>query len=382
MNSKVLQTLKESGVEVASACWDSDPEWFMPDEQGCLDFEVDGANICKLHSFSSRPELASPRIYELMKEFQPNVVLSMGGYEDTRFIAAIKGLYPNLFKWVAYLTIDSGPIPSQNKEAFDWMDSVLVSSKTGLKYVKELYEDAELLEYGPDESVFYMENRISIPKEIRVLCCSKNSQTTNIPAFIEAVSMANNSSCGAITGRLHTNIFDPGSYDIQSLIERFDKHECISLPTEYVGINDGISDEEMRQMYHNYDVIVDVSVRSSTGISVLEAMSCGCIPVLNNVCALSDILENCPESITYPIRGVKYLGEHGEGYQIADHLSLRRALMAILENHKQEDGWLETVAKVASETAKKYSCEKFLQLIKEKTLSSVKLEDRVMIDSF
>jgi len=60
-----------------------------------------------------------------------------------------------------------------------------------------------------------------------------------------------------------------------------------------------ISNEEIMKLYQKAKVYCQLSYRESFGMSLLEAMSCGCIPVISNRGALPEVVDNLGFIVDY-----------------------------------------------------------------------------------
>lgn len=358
INASLLDEFSK-GHSVASLCWDHDPSYFMPEdmENPRFFYTRDGNDLCEIFPISRLPEQAVVSAFEIMKSFQPDVVITIGDYHETAWMHAIKQAYPQLFKWIAILTINSLPMNGDFTDAISIADRIVVTNESSRSIWKEGMPEIEVHKFGPSGSFFAsMDNSM-----FRVMASCKNSQSANCAAFIQSVS-------GFLDGNnaeayLHTNINDIGDYDIDELIERFGKGDYVDLPSKFVSINEGIPERDLAIEYAKSSVFVDLSVQSATGLSVLEAMSCGCVPVVSGANGLKEIVEQigCDGLL---VKSVEFVGDRGEVLYLADPDDAESKLrqLYILWEHRIKE--FEEISSKCRDIAKRYSQDTFVKGIK------------------
>jgi glycosyltransferase involved in cell wall biosynthesis len=382
MNSSILCYLNKNGYEVGSAVFHNDPAWFVPGNDGIVKFEKNNQFICNLYPFLNLAEKSSVQVYEIMKKFQPDIVITMGDYQEVDFLFAIKALHPNLFKWINILTIDAYPINNSRKDAFKYMDYVLTTTKLGLTEVTRLTSVAvEHLPFGVDSNVFYDTGVGRLEDRLDVFGCGKNSQTSNPAAFIKGLLDANKIEKD-INGYLHTNISDLGDYDLFNLRDRYRKG-ClgnVEFPTLFVGLNDGVNDSELNYKYNTSDVIVDVSVRSSTALSLLEGMSTGCIPVGTRVGAIKEVISMMPKEYQFFVRSNTYVSNLDEEYEIVSSEDLSSILLKIYQLKKKDLNKFGVIREISRSVAKKFDVNGFLVKIKDIIEKTKNLKKNLVVE--
>ena len=364
INSHVLECLSEmEDVEVSSAVWHHDVSWYAAGDDGKFVFEKDGKKICDIYPFVNKSSMSSPQVYEIMKKAQPDMVISIGDYHETDFIFAIKALHPTLFKWVSILTIDALPINDSRRDAFNYIDYVISSTKEGYEEIKGFSNTTcEYVPIGIDHDKF--KNVENDNEKLRVFGCGKNSQSSGSATYMMGVSSASASNDN-IESYMHTNISDEGDYDLYYLKERYDKNNVIALPDEFVGINDGIEVEKLVERLNSCDVVSDLSVRAGTGMSVLEGMACGCIPVVTKVGALKEIVEEMPEKYRFFVDSNVYVGALAEHYEVASYKSFADILLKLDDIKRRKPEEFQEIKLCSVKVSKKFELRNFLQKIKD-----------------
>jgi glycosyltransferase involved in cell wall biosynthesis len=377
INYSILSYLKKKGHIVGSAIRFNDINWHLTDENGIVKFEINKENICDLYTFVDSPQI-SPDIYEIMKKFQPEIVITIGDYQENDFLFAIKMLHPKLFKWINILTIDAIPINDNRKKSFDYMDYVLTTTKSGLEEVKRLSNvPSEYIPFGIEDDFCKLEKEKT--DKLFIFGCGKNSQTSNLASLIKGISKASKIEEN-ISGYIHTNISDKGDYDLLLLKERYGVN--IGFPEGFVGLNDGLGKQELNEKYNKSDIIVDASVRSATALSLLEGMSTGCIPVGTKIGAIKEVISLMSKEYQFFIESNMYVGQLEEEYEIIAPDSLSDTLLYLYELKKKD---LEKFNKIKEESivvASKFKINNFLTKIEDIVEKSKNIKVSFVVESF
>ncbi len=344
IHSDVIRRLVSEGHEVASAVWHHDEGYFMPSEENVHSYEFDCNHVCYLYPFMPKTEESSPFIYELMKAVQPDIVITIGDHKDTNFVYAIKAMYPTLFKWIAVYTIDCKGIPVVNKDAFEYADCVITTNEFALKEISSFANVQGLyVPYGPNHEIF---SNLNGERDL-VLCSARNAQSSNIPSFIMATS--------EVKSYLHTNMYDPGDYNIDGLKEKY-KSSSFEYTTDFCSIKDGVPDSKMVEIYNKSSIIVDCSIKSATALSLLEAMACGCVPIGPNYGRVGEIISEMPEGFQFTVQYNVFIGQNEEEFAIVSPVHLNSVINQVLSNKDV----LQEASMAAVKIAKKYSNVDFL----------------------
>jgi len=373
IHTDVINILSKDDHIINSAVWHLDLSWFMPNDNGKYIFEQDGKKKCEMHPFSKVPvDKATIGLYEIVKKIKPDVVVSIFDYVDMSPLNAIKTLDPNAFKWISILAIDSSPINEKMIEFFVSMDSIITTTKQANKEISEnINVDCQYIPYGSDHDVFFVDREDKIVSPMRIMSCAKNSQSSNIAAFILSIKYMH----GDVAGYLHTNHSSLGDYDLETLIERYDLSSVIELPKKFVSINDGIDACELNKEYNKSDIIVDVSVRSSTALSLLEGMSAGCIPVITNVGALKEVVEMLPRSYRFIVESITYIGDNGKEYQVASPEGIAKKILYIKNIRDRNPTLFDGIRNCVVGISKKFCNKFFAEKVKE-VVEGIKVNSR------
>lgn len=384
INSAVLKYLKSIGHDVSSACWHHDEGYFLPEaNSGQYEYEDDGSKICDLYPFIVHPEHSASQVYEIMKKVAPNVVITIGDHKETNFMYAIRSMYP-VFKWISIVTIDAHNISESNFEFLNYADAVICLSKFSYDQLsRKVKQPLFMIPFGPDHSQFYINKLRNYQSDkMRILCTSKNALSNNLGNLIKAVSGLKE----YVDLYLHSNIYDVGEYDIYNLIDIYNATNVI-LPEEYVSIKDGVSTHKMNDLYNSFDAIIDCSARSSTALSVLEAMSCGCLPIVSSYAALGEVVGGIIGSADacyrdcFMIDSFCYIGRMEEEFSICTVEGITNSILNMYSRIVRNGNIFKNVSEKCVEEAKKYDKFIFLKKLENAINQVISSESKIYVDS-
>tara|TARA_B100000614_G_scaffold262909_1_gene300819 strand:+ start:296619 stop:297767 length:1149 start_codon:yes stop_codon:yes gene_type:complete len=382
MNADVLKRLKEDGHDVVSAVWHHDEGYFLPDEGGIHNFEDENGNvICELYPFLLHTNQADAALYELMKKLQPDMVISIGDYKEVSFIYAIKEMLPTYFKWVAVFPIDCLHVNEEFKHQIEYADYVVTTSNFGAEDISNLCNvRAECIPYGPNHSNFpWVERSCETPTFI---CSAKNAQASNLGAYIKAFGNVGRPGTDIeARAKLHTNLYDPGDYELPLLIDRYQAHN-VELPEKFVSIKDSITDEEVAEEYASAHFVVDVSVKSATALSMLEAMATGCIPIGPNSGRVGEIISMMPEEFQLFLPHVTYIGGKEEEYSVVSVEGLEEVIVEAVVDRFVDSDWMAEASKAARQVALEFSNQSFLDGLTQTIATVSQTEAPIAVESF
>lgn len=376
INHDVIKGLKSQGHHVESVVWNHDPIHFMPNEAGEHVFYDSDGIMAKLHPFLGEKGEFTPFLYEKMKVTQPDVVVTIGTYRESADIWPIKMMYGRLFKWLAILTDGSPFLNEHHGERLQYPDSAICTSKCGLKAFRKISSTpSEYIPYGPSKDFHPLENEL--PEQFGVISLAKNSQMCNPGAFIKASAKAR------VAAFLHTNIDDDGEYDLRLLKKRYDPDGFVALPDLFfVSLREGVKAPLLNMLYNRSHAVVDCSMQSATALTMLEAMSTGCVPVGMDFGAVGEVLEKVAEPYRFVVPHSVFVGPNEEEYAIPDVDGLADVLSGLKERLQNEMDWFKEAREHAISVSAIFSKEKFISRVNEIVNGAVAWLETIAVDIY
>lgn len=319
----------------------------------------------KLHPYSGEKGGLQKFIINICKKVQPDIIITIGDYSDHFAIWQIKERYPNLFKWICILVNGLDKINLKFAECLKLSDLIITTTQNVQENLKKYINNNILhIPYGTCNFYSYNTNR-----ELKVLLLSKNYQTSNLQSIFNAIKYTK------LKAYLHTNINDSGDNDLSNILTNYN----IELPYKYVSNHEGYSDEELNQKINECKIVIDCSFYSSTGLSLLDGMAGGCLPIGINYGAVGEIINNLPEEYRFFVNFNKFYGNWGEKYAVIDesHLSV---ILEILK--KKDKGWWEKGEYYINNVLKKYKEIDFFNKFKEEAEKVIYCEDSIIVDVY
>ena len=386
ITSDLLKYFKLNNISVSAAVWHHDVNYFMPADDGKFYYDIDGENICEIMpipyplNFNNIKQKSTIALYEIINKIKPDIVISVSDCDEIDFICAVKQILD--FKWLGILTVDNFPINEKNLDYIGLMDSVVVTNSQSKKNIIEKIPgcNPDFYSYGYDDKIFkYNEN---IHDNFTVLNVSKNAQIYNIGAFIEAFAKFSKTKNDVIC-RMHYNINDPGEYDVDLLVSRYKIQDKIIFEDRYISIKDGLTASEMADFFNDGDVLVDCSVGSATSMGIMEAVACGCVPLVNYCGSNMDLLLNNVLNSQNIIDSLDYIGKNEEVLKISNPDNIVDKLNELYSLWKVDRCLFNNIKNKYSVEIKRYNNREFLNKIKEKMFSVIKDDSKVIcIDEF
>ncbi len=317
INSCLLQHFRSQGHTVSTASWHHDKSYFLAEDDSKFYFETD-SRVCQIHPVDYDVTKSVKQVYEVIKKFEADVVLSIGDYYETDFIHGIKSIYPTLFKWVSILTTNASPIEPFHRDSLESIDEAIVTTTDGMSELRRmLVTSVVYANPGYDTDVFYPD--IIHDDQLTIVANLKNAHSSNLPAFLHAMKNLENWGID-FKAFLHTNLYDKGDYDIRRMVKEFEVEKVVCLPEMFCSLQEGPDDAYLRRLYSKSHIVVDPSMRSASAMNVLEAMACGCMPFVSNVGALKDVVNQT--GVGCLLDGNRFVGERHQEMQVISDIGL------------------------------------------------------------
>lgn len=316
IHSEILKFLYFNNHSVAAACWAHDTSYFLPkeneknEEKYYYDFD-DHSIPMMLFDPIKDPSIS---VYEILKFYNPDLVITIGDYNDFLYMKAVQMFSEEPYPWLAVLANHSYPINEKNLDLVHSMSGILCTYKKCYDELDKIFNKSNIsYSYiGCPDLNDQIGNRDKIRSEkkienkFRVMNCGKNIQADSIPMIMEAAKDLR-IDIPELELYIHSNIHDIGDFDMQAIRERFDPNaEFIVFPDKYVSLIDGYDQKPFESELIASDVLVATSINSSSGLMIFEALACGCLPLMSNTGCHSEIAE--------------LLGDLSDEYQADDFL--------------------------------------------------------------
>lgn len=289
VHSMILEHLFKSGHSMAAIGMSHDTNYFLPkpDTHGNLVYYYEFENHqIPLVPFNVVKDQAIG-IYEILKLFEPEMLITIGDFNTFLYMKAVKMFIEKPIQWLAVVTNYSYPINENSLDLLEDIDGILCTNSDSYYMFKDLYKKEEI----SLNHVGALKPKI-VPirsSDFRIITTAKNTQSDNIPMIMEAASSCRRD-IADLKLYIHTNVYDPGDFDLNLLRSRFDPNdEFISFPEKYVSINEAYADEDFQRELSCSDVFISVAGNAPTGIAAFDAVACGCVPLLSDVGSHRDI---------------------------------------------------------------------------------------------
>lgn len=343
--------------------------YFLPNQSGDFLYE----NI-KIHPFLDAVGALAPFCINTMKSLQPNVVVTIGYRKEHEYMAIIKSMYPNLFKWVAIIPT-VGPFGSDIYE-LNLADSIILTNKQSYCSIgTNTITNTSVfhIPYGGDSNVFNIQSE---SRKLSAVYCCKNAIESNPGVLINAVTKAH------IPTYIHYNLDDPGDYNVDRLITIGGSRKYVTLPKNFVSLKEGLADNLMNDIYNAHFLVMDCSMQSKTGVSVIEGMLAGCVPVGPNFGAVGDIIESLPEEYRFFIPHERIMWFKEEEAAAVSEEGLVGIFKEIKHKFMNDKDWRKNAAQKMREKGLIFSKENFVQMTKGIVESVANKESAILVDSY
>ena len=388
INSWILQYLFLSGDQVIGLVWGHDTSYYIPDEatgQFSYHFDYAGAK----HEIPIIPftlgENDSVAVYETLNRLQPDIILTVGDLPDFLFLRAVKSFCQHPFKWVWILTNYGYPLNENHIDLLREVQAIICVNRQTYEMVKVFYAGILDMHYvGCNRSIYNYEG-VTRGDKFRVMTCLKNEQKDNLPAVMEAGSQIR-IDIPCLELYIHANVHDHGDFDLQLLKERFDPQgEFIVFPEKYVSILEGYAEQEYAAELKKSDVFISTPMTTASGMSVFQAVSCGCFPILSDEginAELAEVFDDYCWHLSlqkkdFLVPTMKFIGGDEKYLGICDMSYLKKRIVFnfILNKHARE------ISKRLSESLAGNTHGKFLEKIKEVLNSVGRLNDTLSLET-
>lgn len=376
IHSALLRSLKGDGYYPEAVAANHDVQYFLPDEVGEHFYEHGDGQRTRVYPYTGLGASLPQIVMTTLQRTQANALITIGDYSETSFVAYIKGHNPRFFKWIMLLTSGSTLVNERHRERILQADYIVTTTQVLYHAVKSLgAANVEYLPFGPCPQTFYPKS--GEKDGFKALCVSKCRQNSNLGAFIKGVAGA------GVRGTLHTNRDDKGAYDLPLLISRYGVKDRLEMTEGFnSSARDGMSTEDLNDLYNAHQVIVDCSLQSGTALSLLEGMSTGCVPVGVDFGAVGEVISQMPEWCRFSVGYETFLGPGQEEHAIAKTKELSDHLRNLNMMSSIAPADIARAASSAKEVAQNFSKERFLSRLNDILANVLQSEHAIVVDSY
>ena len=373
VNRDVISALKARGHHVECLSTYHDILHFLPSEDGIHYYDHENGMRTRLHPHLQDIGTLPITLIDVMRKVQPSLIISIGDYSECAAIYHVKAKYSSLFKWIILNTTGMDVVNEKYREPLNLADTIFATCKSATLALQKLCScPVEHIAYGPAEKF----TDLSIRNGFSAIIRSNNRQSCNIGAFIRAMAIAD------AEGTIHTNIDDPGDYDLRLLINRYKMNEKVKLPNKFVSIREGVPHYCLNEIYNRHCVAIDCSFQSGTALSLLEAMSTGCIPIGMNFGAVGDVLNAVPEEFRCFVQYETLLGPGQEEHAIISVKDLAVAIKNMKKRFTNDPCWFKEGGDKVKEVAHNFSNRNFVNRIVDTAEKVLQSEHAIVVDTY
>lgn len=228
--------------------------------------------------------LAAEPTQRLIREWKPDLVFTIGDIWMVDFLPQVAGR--DGFRWLAYFSLDGGPVPLPWQDTIRDMDHPVVFSRFGRDLVVPVAgRPIAFVPHGVDSTVFAplegkteIQARNGFDGKFVIGCVARNQARKNLPALLRAFARFAEGKEDAVL-YLHTTLSDPAGWDIPVLLHRFGIKKITFFTGGVHDARCGVPDTLMARIYNLFDLMVLPTTGEGFGLPLLESQSCG-VPVL------------------------------------------------------------------------------------------------------
>jgi glycosyltransferase involved in cell wall biosynthesis len=310
----------------------------------------DGDNRHKEYSSRADNQFGRWRFEKVLLDFRPDVVIDIRDY----WMSAYQRLSPlrHFFHWILMPTVDSSPQQEEWIDTFLNADAIFTYSDWGAEVLKE--QSSGKINYidtvspGVNCNIFKPKNRSSIREHFGIAndaiiigSVMRNQKRKLIPELFASFRIALDKLIDSNQSHLadkmylymHTSYPDMG-WDIPELLKQSKLankvlftyackncghvtcnkfvgphkvcNKCLNKTASFPSVTDGISTENLSNVYNLFDLYVQYSICEGFGMPQVEAGACG-VPIATvNYSAMCDVINKLD---AYPIKIQTYFKE-------------------------------------------------------------------------
>lgn len=242
--------------------------------------------------------LAKDTATRLIQEWNPDMLLTIGDLWMVDFLRTVEKR--GSFRWLAYFSLDGGPVPLPWQQIIRDIDLPVVFSRFSRDLVQP-HSDRPVayIPHGVDTHRFVpmddkqeLKEAVGLGNRFVVGCVARNQARKNLPALLRSFA-AFAQGKDDVGLYMHTAAREPHGWDLSALVHRFgiEKQTFFTETLYQSGVY--VSDPALVRIYNLFDIFVLPTTGEGFGLPILESQSCAVPALVTNYSA-------CPELVTDP----------------------------------------------------------------------------------
>jgi len=325
-------------------------------------------------------------VFDIIEKEDPDTIITIGSFSDLEYIRAVKRVIPEDFNWIVILTSNIGPQTSCFLDTLRESDLVVCLTNQSHQVLIANGVNSKLSKYGPDDIYFHNSKNKDITEDSCpvFMINDKNVQQSNIAMVLDSFSNFTDRDFNII---LHTNYYEQGDYDLDSLTSKF-KDSQIEISENFIGLKEGCKDIELIDIYARAHFFIDLSIKPVTSLCSIEAATQGCIPIINSHGSLSESIVGESSIIgldKFLIDSNIFFGEHLEPFYIASQSSFCNKIEESMDLFVNNEEYLK-LSKSTKSISTGFSSKGFCRNISNFIISNNDIRDkkglRIKVETF
>jgi len=224
----------------------------------------------------------------VVQDFAPDVLITFGSHTALPQVSGLR--FRKSLAWIAYVSIEAGPLSEPVKEELRDADVLVVPSEwcAGVANTCGSRQPAEVVPHAVCLDTFRslpdrdrLRTEAGLDDRFVVGCVARNQFRKQIPILIKAFARFAEKHPDALL-YLHTDPDDAG-WPLLELVRRYGIEGRTAF-TRGVSGSLGVDSEELNRIYNLFDVMVLPTMGEGFGLPILEAMAVG-VPVVATDCS-------------------------------------------------------------------------------------------------
>lgn len=252
------------------------------------------------------------QLTRLLYEKMPFILVNNWGTALIRSAALLKTYFPDKVKIITIMHNDYTALYEQQTIWQEEVDLFFCVSSQILSKLQKIY-------HIPAHKTLYHANFTEIDHELsREYARQKEAIRIGYTGRLEVYQKRTDLLERLIRGLEDTNVLYElniaGSGEYEDPLKNFVKKNGLEEKVHFCG---QLLKDKMPLFYEKQDIYINISDFEGMSLSMLEAMSCGCVPVVTNVSGVNDLVKNKKNGLIFEcgdiegmVKGICYLDQH------------------------------------------------------------------------